>query len=170
MEESLKIIKREMNQLLMDGIKYTQIDDYYAQELFEEDELFGYLEKNMIESEHSVYDHVVFDSDTEKEFAKSLEKDPEVKLYAKLPGWFKINTPLGGYNPDWAVLFDDDGTNKLYFVVETKGNVDVGAAYSSLKESEKAKIRCGKKHFKALNTGLEFTAADSYDKFKTKAK
>ena len=170
MEESLKIIKREMNQLLMDGIKYTQIDDYYAQELFEEDELFGYLEKNMIESEHSVYDHVVFDSDTEKEFAKSLEKDPEVKLYAKLPGWFKINTPLGGYNPDWAVLFDDDGTNKLYFVVETKGNVDVGAAYSSLKESEKAKIRCGKKHFKALNTGVEFTAADSYDKFKTKAK
>ncbi len=162
MESALKIIKRVLNHMLIDGVKYTEIDDYYAQELFEEDELFGYLERNMIESEHSVYDHVVFDSEVERKFAESLEKDPEVILYAKLPGWFKINTPIGGYNPDWAILFDKDGQKKMYFVVETKGNVDSDA----LRPSEKAKIYCGKKHFNALSTGVELKAADDYDKFK----
>ena len=168
MEETLRIIKREMNHMLLDGIKYTQLEDYYAQELFEEEELYGYLERNLIESEHSVYDHIVYDSEVEKNFAESLEKDPEVILYAKLPGWFKINTPLGGYNPDWAILLRDneDGRKKMYFVLETKGNIDS----DSLRPSELAKIRCGKKHFKALDSGVEFTAADNYDKFKTNAK
>ena len=84
-------------------------------------------------------------------------------LYTKLPGWFKINTPLGGYNPDWAILLNNDGTKKMYFVIETKGNVDL----DSLRFSEKAKIDCGKKHFEALETGVNFTAADSYNRFKT---
>ena len=168
MEETLKIIKREMNHMLLDGIKYTQLEDYYAQELFEEEELYGYLERNLVESEHSVYDHIVYDSEVEKNFAESLENDPEVILYAKLPGWFKINTPLGGYNPDWAILLKDneDGKKRMYFVLETKGNIDSDA----LRPSEKAKIDCGRKHFKALDSGVEFTAADSYERFKTHAK
>ena len=166
MEEALKIIRREMNHMLIDGIKYTELEDYYAQELFEDDELFGYLEKNMIESEHSVYDHVIFDSDTERNFALNLENDPEVKLYAKLPGWFKINTPIGRYNPDWAVLLEDNGQKKMYFVVETKGNVDVGNIHRSLKQSEQDKIKCGKKHFEALNSGVELKVADKYLTFK----
>ena len=169
MEEALKIIRREMNHMLIDGIKYTELEDYYAQELFEDDELFGYLEKNMIESEHSVYDHVIFDSDTERNFAQNLENDPEVKLYAKLPGWFKINTPIGGYNPDWAVLLEDNGQKKMYFVVETKGNVDVGNLHRSLKQSEQDKIKCGKKHFEALNSGVELKVADKYLTFKSEA-
>ncbi len=168
MEETLKIIKREMNRMLLDGIKYTQLEDYYAQELFEEDELYGYLERNLIESEHSVYDHIVYDSEVEKNFAQNLERDPEVILYAKLPGWFKINTPLGGYNPDWAILLkdNDEGKKRMYFVLETKGNIDSDA----LRPSEKGKIDCGKKHFKALDSGVEFTAADNYQSFKTNAK
>lgn len=168
MEETLKIIKREMNHMLLDGIKYTQLEDYYAQELFEEEELYGYLERNLVESKHSVYDHIVYDSEVEKNFAESLENDPEVILYAKLPGWFKINTPLGGYNPDWAILLKDneDGKKRMYFVLETKGNIDSDA----LRPSEKAKINCGRKHFKALDSGVEFTAADSYERFKTHAK
>lgn len=163
MEESLKIIKREMNKLLVDGIKYTELYDYYSQELFTNDELFGYLEKNMIESERSVYDYVVYDSDVEREFAENLERDPEVLIYTKLPGWFKINTPIGGYNPDWAILLNDDGQKKMYFVIETKGNTDS----SSLRPTESAKIKCGRKHFAALKSGVKYDVADSYKKFKT---
>lgn len=169
-DQTIKIIKRELNHMLIDGIKYTQLDEFYKQELFKEDELKGYLEKNMMKSQHSIYDYVVFDSETEHKFAKKLENDSEVKLFTKLPGWFKVNTPIGGYNPDWAVLFNDDGREKLYFIVETKGNIDLGSINASLKETERDKIKCGKKHFEALNTGVEFTAADNYKDFKANAK
>ena len=83
----------------------------------------GYLGKNMLKSDKSVYDHVVYDSDVEHDFADSFEKSEEVKVYAKLPDWFKIDTPLGTYNPDWAVLVEQDGNESLYFVVETKGTL-----------------------------------------------
>ncbi|MDG1858015.1 MAG: restriction endonuclease subunit R, partial [Emcibacteraceae bacterium] len=119
-DEVKGIIKREMCRFVIDGIKYQKIgDDYfYSQELFENEELVGYLNKNMIETERSVYDHVVYDSDTESQMAESFEINDEVKVYAKLPAWFKIDTPLGTYNPDWAVLMEMDGTERLYFVVE----------------------------------------------------
>ena len=78
--------------------------------------------KNMVESQKSVFDHVVYDSNVELKFASSFERSDDIKLYAKLPDWFKIDTPLGTYNPDWAVLVEGDGKEKLYFVVETKGN------------------------------------------------
>ena len=107
-EQVAAIIKRQMRLFIVDGIKYQRIGDRdcYAQELFEQNELFGYLSKNMIASAKSVYDHVVYDSEVEEEFARSFEQSEEVKVYAKLPGWFKIDTPLGSYNPDWAVLVD----------------------------------------------------------------
>ncbi|OWT33795.1 type III restriction endonuclease subunit R [Methanobrevibacter sp. 87.7] len=163
MEESLKIIKRKLNEMLIDGIKYTELDDYYKQELFKKEELFGYLEKNMIKSEHSVYDYVVYDSTVEEEFARNLEKDESVELYVKLPGWFKINTPIGGYNPDWAVLFkDENDKHKLYFIVETKGTTD----WYKLRGSEKDKIRCDIKHFKALGNQIKFEVANDYSKLK----
>ena len=163
MDETLKLISAKMRHLLVDGIKYTKIGDneYYAQELFENTELFGYLSKNIIESERSVYDHVIYDSENEVKFAQRFENDQNVILYAKLPGWFTIPTPLGSYNPDWAVLLDQDGEQKLYFVLETKGNVD----FESLREIEKDKIKCGKKHFKALDKNVEFEAVDSYKNF-----
>lgn len=163
MDETLKIISSKMRHLLVDGIKYTKIGDneYYAQELFENTELFGYLSKNMMESKHSVYDHVIYDSQNEADFAERFENDQNVILYTKLPGWFKIPTPLGSYNPDWAVLLDKDGEQKLYFVLETKGNVD----FESLRQTEADKIKCGKKHFEALDTDVEFKAVDNYKKF-----
>lgn len=164
MEKSLNIIKHELNKLLVDGIKYTELDDCYSQELFTNNELFGYLEKNMLESEHSVYDYVIYDSEVERKFAENLEKDPEVLIYTKLPGWFKINTPIGKYNPDWAILLNENGQKKMYFVIETKGNRDS----SALRPTELAKIKCGKKHFAALNTGVKYDVADNYKYFKTK--
>ena len=167
MENTLKIIRREMNHMLIDGIKYVELEDYYSKELFNNEEFYAYLD-DMIESERSIYDHVVLDSDVEHDFALNLEKDEKVKLYLKLPEWFKINTPIGGYNPDWAVLIEDNGQRKMYFVVETKGNVDVGNLHRSLKQSEQDKIKCGKKHFEALNTGIELTVTDNYINFKKK--
>lgn len=116
----------------------------------------------MLESERSIYDHVIYDSEGEATFAGRLERDPEVELYAKLPSWFKIPTPLGNYNPDWAVLFENDGERKLYFVLETKGNT----SYESLRQTEADKIKCGKRHFEALGTGVEFEAVDKYSRFK----
>ena len=92
---------------------------------------------------------MVYDSATERDFADALEKDDDVVLYAKLPGWFKVPTPLGNYNPDWAVLVNKDGTRRLYFVVETKSSLFT----DDLRNKESAKIECGKAHFKALAVG-----------------
>lgn len=160
------IIKGQMRRCIVDGIKYQKIgnDHYYAQELFENIELIGYLNKNMIDSQKSVYDHVVYDSDVESEFAKSFEKSDDVKVYAKLPGWFKIDTPLGSYNPDWAVLIQHEDEEKLYFVVETKGDLFP----ELLRPAEQAKIDCGREHFKALDESVGFAVANQFDTFMDK--
>ena len=90
-------------------------------------------------------DHI-YQSDTERTFAEDLEKNEAIKVYAKLPGWFQVLTPLGTYNPDWAVLVENDGGEHLYFVVETKGSLST----DDLRNKERAKIQCGKAHFNAL--------------------
>lgn len=162
-EQVSNIIQNQMRLFIVDGIKYHKIgeDQFYAQELFNDNELFGYLQKNMVESNKSVFDHVVYDSDIELEFASAFERSDDIKLYAKLPDWFKIDTPLGSYNPDWAVLIEVDGKEKLYFVVETKSTLFTDA----LRPTEKAKIACGKEHFKALGNDVEFAVTNSMDEF-----
>ena len=121
----------------------------YAQELFEKEELTGYLKNMLMDTQKSIYEHVVYDSTTERDFADALEKNDAIKLYAKLPGWFKVPTPLGSYNPDWAVLVEEDGAQRLYFVVETKSSLFT----DDLRDKESAKIECGKAHFHALAVG-----------------
>jgi type III restriction enzyme len=162
-EQVSAIIRHQMRLFIVDGIKYEKIGDqhYYAQELFEENELYGYLSKNMLESKKSIFDHVVYDSDVEEEFAQSFELSEEVKVYAKLPGWFMIDTPLGSYNPDWAVLVEMDCQERLYFVVESKG----GLFADSLRPTERGKIDCGREHFSALGTKAKFTVANNYETF-----
>lgn len=147
-ELAAETINRAKRLALVDGIKYQRLGDehYYAQELFQTEELMGYL-KQSLEVTKSVFERVVYDSSgVEKGFAEDLEKNEAVKLYAKLPGWFKVPTPLGTYNPDWAVLVEKDGTERLYFVVETKGSL----FKDDLRHKEGAKIACGKAHFGAL--------------------
>ena len=150
-EIAAEAINRTKRLALVDGIRYQRIgDDYfYAQELFKQEELTGYL-KNTLETRKSVFQRVVYDSaGIERKFAEDLENNEAVKVYAKLPGWFKVPTPLGTYNPDWAVLVENDGTEKLYFVVETKGS----NWWDDLRHKEGAKIKCGEKHFAVLATG-----------------
>jgi len=145
-----EIINRQKRMALVDGIKYQRLGDehFYAQELFEQKELTGYL-KNMLNAEKSVYEKVVYDSDTERDFASQLEMNNAIKVYAKLPGWFRVPTPLGTYNPDWAVLVEQDGDERLYFVVETKSSLFT----DDLRSKESAKIECGRAHFNALAIG-----------------
>lgn len=148
LEQSAEAIVRTKRLALVDGIKYERIgnEHYYCQELFEQAELTAYM-KNTVDSEKSVFEKVVYDSEgTEKTFAEDLEKNEAIKVYAKLPDWFKIPTPLGTYNPDWAILIEDNGQEKLYFVVETKSS----SWWDDLRHKEGAKIKCGEKHFVAI--------------------
>lgn len=150
-ELTAETINRCKRLALVDGIKYQKLGDQhvYAQELFEKEELTGYLKNMLLDTQKSIYEHVVYDSTTERDFADGLEKNDAIKLYAKLPGWFKVPTPLGTYNPDWAVLVEEDGTQHLYFVVETKSSLFT----DDLRDKESAKIECGKAHFTALGVG-----------------
>ncbi len=149
-ELATEIIQKVKRFALVDGIKYQRLGDaeFYAQELFESEELQGYL-TNMLGATKSVHEQIIYDSDVERSFAETLEKTTSVKVYAKLPGWFQVPTPLGTYNPDWAVLIEQDGAQRLYFVVETKASL-LGI---DLREKEQAKIECGKAHFEALADG-----------------
>jgi type III restriction enzyme len=151
-ELAAEAINRCKRLAVVDGIKYQRLGDehYYAQELFEQEELTGYL-KNLLDATKAVYEQVVYRLDTERNFADQLEKNDAIKVYAKLPGWFTVPTPLGSYNPDWAVLVERDGAERLYFVVETKS----GLFADDLRDKERAKIECGKAHFRALGVGEE---------------
>lgn len=162
MERVAKLITSTMQLFIVDGIKYTKLGDteFYAQELFASEELTGYLNQNMFESQHSVYDYVVYDSNIERSFAEQLEDNESVKVYAKLPNWFKIPTPLGNYNPDWAVVVENAGLDKLYFVIETKGSTDS----KDIRPTEDAKIVCGMKHFEELGNQARFMRTDSFQK------
>lgn len=165
-EQVSTIIQHQMRLFVVNGIKYHKIgdDQFYAQELFNENELFGYLQKNMVENQKSVFDHVVYDSDIELGFATAFERSDDIKFYAKLPDWFKIDTPLGTYNPDWAVLIEIDGKEKLYFVVETKSTLFIDA----LCPTEKAKNAGGKEHFKVLGKEVEFAVTNTFEDFSEK--
>lgn len=147
-EQATEALNRAKRMALVDGIRYQRLgdDEYYAQELFQSEELMGYL-KQSLEVQKSVHERIVYDSGgVERLFAEQLERNDAVKLYAKLPGWFKVPTPLGTYNPDWAVLIQTDEGDRLYFVVETKGSL----FDEDRRGKENAKIECGKKHFEAL--------------------
>ncbi|ESL21002.1 type III restriction endonuclease, res subunit [Klebsiella pneumoniae] len=130
---------------IIDGIKYYPISsENYAQSLFNEKELTGYTRRMFKAGNKSLHEYINVDSDIEREFAKDLEMQEEVKLYTKLPNWFKIPTPLGNYNPDWALVINKNGEDNIYFVVETKSNL------LTLRDNESGKIKCGKAHFESL--------------------
>lgn len=160
-ENCIQAIKNSVYKLEIDGIRYVKLagEEYYVQEVFEDEELIANLDKNAVPVENSVYDHIIYDSSTvEKPFAVALDNDPDVKMFFKIPDNFKIETPIGTYNPDWAVYIERDGTKKMYFVLETKGDTDS----MEWREREKLKIACGRQHFEALNNGTDFEVATNW--------
>ena len=145
-----KAIKEVLNKVVMDGIKYEKVDEQsYEMRLsnvFEKEEIMAYIDK-MVEVKNCVYNAIQFDSDIERIFAMELDQREDIEFFFKLPGKFKIETPVGNYNPDWAIVKrDDNDDRKLYLIRETKGGKDS----SNLRETEKYKIDCGRKHFRAL--------------------
>ena len=143
-------IKRTLYDLMIDGIKYQKIDgSEYEMALFEAQELEVYLNDfsfKVSDPSKTIYEEFVpLDSGVESKFAKDCETSEQIKFYFKLPNWFKIPTPIGNYNPDWALVFEDD--KKIYFVTETKDTGTPQVDLSKLSGDEQMKIKCGKAHF-----------------------
>lgn len=141
---------------MIDGIKYEQLGTFeYEMLLFEEKEINGYASR-MVDVTKSIYHTLEYDSAVEAQFARDLDSREDIKLFVKLPGWFKIETPIGTYNPDWAIVKQVDGEGeKLYLVRETKGTHDL----NQLRPDERDKILCGKAHFDTL--GVSYRVATS---------
>lgn len=114
---------------------------------------------NAMKTDKHVFDHVIYDSTIEKEFASELDSSKEVAVYIKLPSGFYISTPVGKYNPDWAIAFNEGDVKHIYFVAETKGSMST----MELREIEKSKIHCAKEHFKAIsNSKVVYEVVDNY--------
>lgn len=147
-------IKSILFDLMIDGIKYQKIGDMeYEMKLFEADELEIYINDFTFEvsdADKTIYEELIpLDSAVETRFAKDCESSEQIKFYFKLPNWFKIPTPIGNYNPDWAVVFEDD--KKIYFVAETKDTGTPIVDLNKLHTSERLKIQCGKRHFEEFD-------------------
>lgn len=147
---STQAIKRTLYDMMVDGIKYQKIGGTeYEMTLFKAQELEVYLNQhtfNITNPSKTIYEKFIpLDSGVESQFAKDCETSEQIKFYFKLPNWFKIPTPIGNYNPDWAVVFEDD--KKIYFVAETKGTGTSQVDSSKLRGDERLKIKCGEAHF-----------------------
>jgi type III restriction enzyme len=155
MTEVAKQINRALHELIIDGIKYEPIlGQHYEMSLFKNLEVEEYLNrlyKVQSKDSRTPYDHIPYESDTEERFARGLDNEARVKFFCKLPRWFRVATPLGDYNPDWAIVVED--TPKLYLVRESKSTLD----RDKRRESENKKVDCGKAHFDAL--GVNFKVA-----------
>lgn len=159
LDDAKSAINEALAELLVDGITYEQLGDgpdaVYEMHLFEQRALTGYV-NNLVRVNRSIYHEVVFDSDVEKRFAEALDIRDDIKVFVKLPGWFTVDTPVGEYNPDWAILKEDeDGTDRLYLVAETKQTRDL----SKLRTDERLKTQFGAKHFSAIDVRYKVVAA-----------
>jgi type III restriction enzyme len=152
MDAVAHVLKHELHRLLVDGIKYEKIigggsETEWEMLLFKNEEVINYL--TALQVNHSMYEYVVWESTVEREFAKKLDQRADIKLFVKLPAKFEVDTPVGKYNPDWAIVKHDEET--LYLVRETKSTKD----FMKLRNSESDKVRCGKKHFETLGVPFE---------------
>lgn len=145
LDQAVKEINTVLTDLIVEGIKYERIGEteHYKMELFAKDELEAYRENlyKVKNQDKTLYNYIEFQSKVEEQFAKDCESNENIEFYIKLPHWFVIKTPIGTYNPDWALILKND--EKIYFVAETKYSLDAQKLYSS----ENYKIKCGKKHF-----------------------
>jgi type III restriction enzyme len=158
MDAVASTLKAELHRLIVDGIKYERIstgdpDFEWQMELFKQEEIINYL--TALKVKRSVYEYIVYDSEVEREFAKRLNEREDIKLFVKLPGGFEIETPVGKYNPDWAIVKHQDET--LYLVRETKGTKD----FLKLRTTEADKVKCGVQHFKAIDVPFAVVVDDT---------
>lgn len=135
------------------------LDERYDTDIFTEPAIKGKLGVNAMKAQRHLYDHIVYDSTNERDFATDLDTNTDVAVYVKLPDSFYISTPVGRYNPDWAIAFYEGTVKHIYFVAETKGSMHS----MQLRLIEESKIHCAREHFKAISNGnVVYDVVDSY--------
>lgn len=154
------LINDEKATAIIQHITYNLTDESYDTDIFTEPTIKGQLGKNAMKANKHLYDHIVYDSTNEMKFAKQLDIADKVAVYVKLPDGFYISTPVGKYNPDWAIAFHEGEVKHIYFVAETKGSMKS----MDLRDVEKAKIHCAKEHFKKISSGqVVYDVVNGYD-------
>ena len=153
------LINDEKATAIIEHITYNVMDEKYGAEVFTDPTIKGRLDVNAMKAKKHLYDHIVYDSTNEKNFATELDTNTDVAVYVKLPDGFYISTPVGHYNPDWAIAFYEGSVKHIYFVAETKGSMNS----MQLRLIEESKIHCAKEHFKAISNGeIVYDVVDSY--------
>lgn len=156
------IINDEKATAVIQHITYNALEDRYGTDIFTEPTIKGKLGMNAMKAKRHMYDHIVYDSTNEQKFAEQLDTNKDVAVYVKLPSGFYISTPVGKYNPDWAIAFYEGTVKHIYFVAETKGTLDT-MKLNHITPTEQAKIDCAKAHFKAISTDdVVYSVVDSY--------
>lgn len=154
------LINDEKATAIIQHITYNLTDESYDTDIFTEPTIKGQLGKNAMKANKHLYDHIVYDSTNEMKFAKQLDIADKVAVYVKLPDGFYISTPVGKYNPDWAIAFHEGEVKHIYFVAETKGSMKS----MDLRDVEKAKIHCAKEHFKKISSDqVVYDVVNGYD-------
>lgn len=143
------LINDEKATAIVQHIAYNMLDERYSTDIFTEPAIKGRLDVNAMKAQRHLYDHILYDSTNERNFAEDLDTNTSVAVYVKLPDSFYIATPVGRYNPDWAIAFYEGTVKHIYFVAETKGSL----RSMELRDIEKAKIHCAREHFKAISSG-----------------
>ena len=143
------LINDEKATAIIEHITYNVIDDKYGTDVFTDPTIRGRLGVNAMKAKKHLYNHIVYDSTNEREFATELDTNTNVAVYVKLPDGFYISTPVGHYNPDWAIAFYEGTVKHIYFVAETKGSMNS----MQLRLVEESKIHCAREHFKAISNG-----------------
>lgn len=163
--KAAQIINEQKATAIIQHITYNKLNAVYDTTVFTEPTLKGQLGVNAMAVKKHLYDYLLYDSENEKAFAESIDTSNEVAVYVKLPHGFYINTPVGKYNPDWAIAFYKGKVKHIYFVAETKGSMST----MQLRKIEEAKINCAREHFKAISTGsVIFDVVDSYEELLNK--
>ena len=158
--KTVKLINNEKATAIIEHIAYNKLEESYNTSIFTENTIKGQLGVNAVEVKNHLYNYLRFDSDKEKNFAEKLDNSSEVAVYVKLPSGFKISTPVGDYNPDWAIAFHEGQVKHIFFVAETKGTMDS----LELREAESAKIACAREHFRAISTqSVQYDVVDTYE-------
>lgn len=153
------LINDEKATAIIQHITYDVLDERYDTDLFTEPTIKGKLDVNARKATRHLFDHVVYDSSNERDFSQELDANTDIAVYVKLPDSFYISTPVGHYNPDWAIAFYEGTVKHIYFVAETKGSM----SSMQLRLIEQSKIHCAREHFKAISNGnVVYDVVDSY--------
>ena len=153
------LINDEKATAIIEHITYDVLDEHYGMDVVTDPTIKGKQGVNAMKAKKHLYDHIVYDSLNERDFATDLDTNTDVAVYVKLPDGFYISTPVGHYNPDWAIAFYEGKVKHIYFVAETKGSMNS----MQLRLIEESKIHCAREHFKAISDGnVVYDVVDSY--------